>query len=210
MLRDRYWLNFNYINQPLSDLFAFNRNPNLPVRSNWVVDFNAFLETGVPVPVFNRARKIDTALANGLTALPGFAGLMAELAKRNLLRGFALGLPSGQGLAGELGVTPLTTAELTAGLPADELAALNAGSGALRDRTPLWYYVLREAVVQRNGDALGELGGRIVAETFVRMLKRDPDSYLNASGGFAPMLPSAIVGQFTFADLIQFSGANLP
>ena len=73
--------------------------------------------TGVPVPVFNKARKIDTGLANGLTALPGFTGMMADLATRNLLRSLALGLPSGQGMAKLFGLTPLTAAELTARTP---------------------------------------------------------------------------------------------
>ena len=77
-------------------------------------------------------------------------------------------------------------------------------------RTPLWYYVLREAAVLHNGDQLGPVGGRIVAETFVRMLKRDPDSFLNQPGGFTPMLPAATPGQFTFADLVTFTGMHLP
>jgi hypothetical protein len=209
MIRDTYWVNFNFPFASLGQVFAFNRNPNLPVLSNWVVDFNAFLPTGVAVPIFNKARKIDTGLANGLTALPGFSGMMADLATRNLLRGLALGLPSGQGMAKQFGVTPLTVAELTQGLPPDELNALTAGAQRLLKRTPLWYYVLREAAVLHNGDQLGPVGGRIVADTFVRMLKRDPDSFLNQPG-FAPFLPSTVAGSFTFADLIAFAGANMP
>ena len=46
----------------------------------------------------------------------------------------------------------------------------------LLKKTPLWYYVLREAAVLDGGDRLGPVGGRIVAETFVRMLKRDGNS----------------------------------
>jgi hypothetical protein len=71
-------------------------------------------------------------------------------------------------------------------------------------KTPLWYYVLREAAVLNNGNQLGPVGGRIVAETFVRMLKRDNESYLNEPGVFAPFLPSAIFADFTFADLIAW------
>jgi hypothetical protein len=97
MIRNRYWINFNFPAATMAQVFAFNRNPNLPVLSNWVVDFNAFFETGVPVPVNNKARRIDSVLANELENLPGATGLMAVLAKRNLRRGLALGLPSGQG-----------------------------------------------------------------------------------------------------------------
>jgi len=98
MIRDNYWVNFNFPFATLGQVFQFNRTPNLPVLSNWVVDFNAFFETGVKVPVNNKAHAIDSVLANALEMLPGFVGLMAVLAKRNLRRGLALGLPSGQGM----------------------------------------------------------------------------------------------------------------
>jgi hypothetical protein len=210
MIRDTYWLNFNFPFASLGQVFQFNRNPNLPILSNWIVDLNAFFQTGVPVPIFNKARKIDTGIANGLASLPGLSGMMAELAMRNLLRGLALGLPSGQGMAKQFGVAPLTAVQLTQGLPPDELNALTDGGNVLLKRTPLWYYVLRESAVLHNGDQLGPVGGRIIAETFVRILQRDPDSFVNVSGGFTPFLPSAVAGTFTFADLVAFSGMNLP
>ena len=46
MIRDTYWVNFNFPTATLGQVFEFNRNPRLPVFSNWVVDFNAFFETG--------------------------------------------------------------------------------------------------------------------------------------------------------------------
>jgi hypothetical protein len=210
MIRDQYFVNFNFPEASLGEVFRFNRNPHLPVRSNWVVDFNALFPTGIPVPTFNRARKIDTGLANGLTALPELTGLMARLAERNLLRGLALGLPSGQAMAGSMGIAPLTSAQILTGLPQPQVDALQAGGKALLRRTPLWFYVLREAAVLANGEQLGPVGGRIVAETFLRMLRRDPDSYLNQPGGFTPFLPSATSGTFTFTDLIVFTGMHLP
>jgi len=210
MIRDRYWVNFNFPNATLGQVFQFNRNPLLPVFSNWVVDFNAFFDTGVPVPIHNKARKIDSIMANGLEILPGFAGMMAILATRNLRRALALGLPSGQGMANSFGIVPMTTAQLTAGLPAAEIAVLNSGGGVLKTKTPLWYYVLREAAVLGGGNQLGPVGARIVAETFVRILKRDASSFMNASGGFAPMLPSATPGDFTVADLVTFAGVTQP
>jgi hypothetical protein len=210
MIRDRYWVNFNFINATLGQIFEFNRNPRLPVFSNWVVDFNAFFDTGVPVPVHNKARKIDSVLANGLEALPGFAGLMAILATRNLRRSLAFGLPSGQGMANAFGIAPMTAAQLISGLPAAEVAVLNASGGLLKAKTPLWYYILREAAVLAGGNQLGPVGGRIVAETFVRILKRDASSYLNVAGGFTPMLPSATPGDFTVADLVAFAGITHP
>ena len=104
MIRDNYWVNFNFI-----ECHAWRRSSSssairLPVLSNWVVDFNAFFDTGLWCPVNNKARKIDSVLANGLESLPGFSGMMAVLAQRNLRRGLALGLPSGQGVARFFGV----------------------------------------------------------------------------------------------------------
>jgi len=210
MIRDRYWLNHTFINQPMSDVFAFVRNPNLPVRSNWVVDFNAFFQTGVSVPVFNNARKIDSVLANGLESIPGGSGIMALLASRNLRRGLAMGLPSGQATATALGVAPMTAAQLTTGLPANEVAILNSNGGLLKTKTPLWYYVLREAAVLKSGNQLGPLGAKIVADTFVRMLKRDGESFLNTIAPFTPFLPSDTLGDFTVTDIIKLSGVNVP
>jgi hypothetical protein len=209
MIRDNYWVNFNFPVATLAQVFEFNRKPRLPVFSNWVVDFNAFFDTGVPVPVNNKARGIDSVLATQLEQLPGFTGLMAVLAKRNLRRGLALGLPSGQGMAQFFGITPMSAADLSLGLPANEIALLQSNGGILLTKTPLWYYVLREAAVIGGGNQLGPVGARIVAETFVRILKRDAGSYLNASA-FTPILPSATPGDFTFADLLTFAGVTQP
>ena len=46
-------------------------------------------------------------------------------------------------------------------------------------RTPLWYYLLREAQLQQNGQRLGELGSRIVCETIINLIKQDSNTYLN-------------------------------
>lgn len=210
MIRERYWVNAGLINEPLSNIFAFARNPLLPVFSNWMVDFNAFFDTGFFAAVHNKASRIDSILAPGLDLLPGFAGMMAMLASRNLLRGLALGLPSGQGVANHFGIAPLTAAQLKQGLPAGEVALLDSAGGILLNKTPLWYYVLREAAVLNGGNQLGPVGGRIVAETFVRMLKRDPDSFLHTPAAFTPSLPSAVPGDFTVADLVNFARVTVP
>lgn len=210
LIRDTYFVNFNFPTATLGQVFEFNRNPRLPVFSNWVVDFNAFFDTGVPAPVGNKARKIDSFMAAGLETLPGFSGLLAVLATRNLRRGLAFGLPSGQGMANFFGITPMSASELTTGLPPNEVNLLNTSGGLLLQKTPLWYYLLREAAVLGNGNQMGPVGGRIIAETFVRILKRDVSSYVNVTGGFVPILPSATPGDFTVADLVNFSGVNRP
>jgi len=104
----------------------------------------------------------------------------------------------------------LTAAQLKDGLPATAAALLDLDSGLLLKKTPLWYYVLREAAVLGGGNQLGPVGARIVCETFARIIKRDPGSFWNVSGGFTPILPSATPGDFTFADLMIFAGVTQP
>ena len=208
MIRNGYILNSSLppAVSTLKGVFDFIRPPLLPLFSNWAVDFNMLFNTSHPVGTsFNNARKIDSVLAAGLEAIPGGSGIMAVLAARNLRRGLAMGLPSGQAAATALGITPLTAAQIKTGLPTNEITLLDSNGSVLLAKTPLWYYALREAMVVNNGDALGPLGARIVAETFVRMLKRDSDSFMNVPG-FTPSLPSSVPGQFTIADLLEFAG----
>src|SRR5439155_10330678 len=119
MIRNSYTLNMSLppAISTLANVFAFVRVPRLPVLSNWAIDFNMFFVTAHPAPAFNNARPIDTALANGLANIPGGSGIMAVLAARNLRRGLAFGLPSGQAVASVFGVPALTPAQLQAGLP---------------------------------------------------------------------------------------------
>ena len=68
-----------------------------------------------------------------------------------------------------MGITPLSSSQLS------ELRQF----GQNLDRsTPLWYYILKEAEVA-GGARLAGVGARIVAEVFLGLLMKDPDSYLN-------------------------------
>jgi hypothetical protein len=207
MIRNEYVLNSSLppSASTLKGVFDFIRVPLLPLFSNWAVDFNMFFNTAHAPGAFNNARKIDSVMANGLEAIPGGSGIMAVLAARNLRRGLAFGLPSGQAAANALSVAVMTPAQITTGLPAAEAALLNSQGGVLLTKTPLWYYVLREAMVLEGGDRLGPVGGRIVARTFVRLLKRDANSFMNVAS-FTPSLPSSAPGTFTIADMLDFSG----
>jgi hypothetical protein len=103
---------------------------------------------------------------------------------RNLLRGYSLAIPTGQAVATALGVPPLTQAELQQGNSAGLNTALVAGG--FLDATPLWFYVLKEAEVRANGNSLGPVGSRIVAETLIGQIRADDGSYLNQPGGWSP------------------------
>ena len=54
--------------------------------------------------------------------------------------------------------------------------------------TPLWYYTLAEAKAINDGLNLGPVGGRIVTETLIGLLRADPTSYLSVYPRFEPFL----------------------
>jgi hypothetical protein len=142
-----------------------------------------------------RARQIDGRLVSPLINLPreitGDADAAARsLAARDLERGHALGLPSGEAVAAALGVEPLTPKET--GLAA----------GGWVGETPLWLYFLREAAVRSNGDRLGPAGARIVTEVLLGILNADPGSYRAVDPAWTPTLPAASPGHFTVSDLL--------
>jgi Animal haem peroxidase len=147
------------------------------------------------------SRKINAKLAKPLFALPASVVTSARpelhsLAVRNLLRGKALGLPSGQAVATAVGATPLTNAQL--GL---------SGAG-WDDQAPLWFYVLKEAGrAPQSGKRLGPVGALIVAEVLLGLLKEDSTSFVNAETPWKPIRPIApAAGRFGIVDLLRFAG----
>ncbi|MCH8178758.1 MAG: peroxidase [Proteobacteria bacterium] len=156
---------------------------------------------------------IDRHLSTPLMVLPGAKapapGLpddgLQSLASRNLVRHVNFGLPSGQAIASRMGVTALSPAELP------ELASYVVDGGVRLDQsTPLWYYVLKEAEVKEGGLRMGDVGGNIVGEVFVGLLKADPTSYLSVRPNWKPNLPAATPGTFKITDLLKFAGAVPP
>jgi hypothetical protein len=130
-------------------------------------------------------KKIDPILSSVLFSLPVLAlppdtqTVPLVLPQRTLLRQLTWSLPSGQAIAGAMGVPRLSAADLA------DIAAIYSPFGT---STPLWYYILAEAKVAAGGLHLGPVGGRIVAETLIGLLRADPSSYLNAYPGFRPFL----------------------
>jgi len=77
-------------------------------------------------------------------------------------------------------------------------------AGGFDQATPLWYYVLKEAEVTGEGQHLGPLGSRIVAEVFFGLTLGGRNSFLRQQPGWKPTLPAAQPGTFTMADLLGF------
>lgn len=181
---------------------------------NWIIEWDRFIDKGSSIPD-HFARKIDTILAPPLsdlvnegngTAMP-IQQILKRLARRNLLRGYLLSIPTGQSVAREMGVAALSADELRQG-NSDALNQVLEANGFL-ERTPLWFYVLKEAEVRANGNSLGELGSRLVCETIIGQLLNDSDTFLNAAGGWNPgngvRLPNGDL-IVTIADFIRFAG----
>jgi hypothetical protein len=106
------------------------------------------------------------------------------LPQRNLLRQLTWGLPSGQSIARAMGLIPLS---------AGDLSDIGAVYAPFATSTPLWYYILAEAKIAAEGLTLGPVGGRIVAETLIGLLRADPTSYLSVYPRFMPFLGTDLV-----------------
>jgi hypothetical protein len=149
----------------------------------------------------NLASRIAPALAGGLQELngrfvSGSEEVSVNLAEKTLLRGQDVRLACAQSLwalmppkCGQF----LSPDEIT-GPPGSRFhAALTQRDDdgpSLAERTPLWFYVLREAEVLHGGRKLGPLGGRIVMETL--------HAAIAAAGSDPASLPHA-----TLADLFD-------
>lgn len=157
-----------------------------PLPSGWTVDWRFFfaIQGSTPQP----SRLIDTKLVPALFDLPDGGG---SLALRNLKRGQALGLPSGQDVAKYLKIPPLTTEQLQ-GAP---------------EPTPLWFYILKESETITGGRHLGPVGATIVGEVLLGLLRLDPQSWYSINPAWKPTIPDADGdGVISVSDLLTFVG----
>ena len=213
-------VNFNFSDQPgtfpadLGLLFTFSALSGdlgdfdtLP--HNWIIEWENIVDGAKGRG--GKARRFDTALSSiggaGLFALSSETGEpltppdAGRLAVRNLLRGYRLRMPTGQAVARHLKLPVLTEAQLRATAISDEQ---RDKLEPFLTRTPLWYYILAEAK-HHGGNRLGPVGGTIVAEVLVGLVRRSQNSILSLPQ-WKPSLPSATPGKFELADLLRFAG----
>ena len=217
-IRPSYRLNFGPTVAAAAPFFAFifddTQDPNNPdpidLRGGKraprrFVDWQTFFDFGDGN--FRPNKKIDSKLSSVVMLLPGSRGPapglpsdgVQSLASRNLMRHVNFGIPSGQAIARRMGVPALTPTQLDMLKPYD-----------MERNTPLWYYILKEAELMENGLRLGPVGGRIVGEVFIGLLKADETSYLATRPRWTPVLPSATPGDFRITDLLTFAGVVPP
>jgi hypothetical protein len=180
----------------------------------WAIDWGRFIDIDLReydgTDAVNKKRlqfayRIDTALVNPLSALPlSVAGdPPPSLPQRNLLRGFRLGLPSGQAVARAMGVKPLDDEQILIGQAVDApdkpLDNILSVSPAFRKNCPLWTYILAEAMqhktkvkiptkgsIEVTTPRLGPVGGRIVAEVMLGLMYGDHHSLLRMNPDWHP------------------------
>ncbi|MEP9349909.1 peroxidase family protein [Xanthobacter sp. KR7-225] len=147
---------------------------------HWIIAWEGFLPLEALAP--QRARAIDSRIAGA----PAAAG---TLARRQLLEGYRLGLPTGQAVAAHLGLAPLSGARLLAALPQSQREA----AAPFAQATPLWFYILAEAGDPEGpaGVRLGPVGSHIVAATLCGLMGRG-----------LPDTPGRPFDHFTLSDLI--------
>ena len=205
MVRGDYTLN-RHMRAPVL-IFADSDTPDAlkhlggfrPLPVALTIDWSFFFKLSTRRP--QQSRLIDTNLAPGLLKLPaGVDPQRRPLPRLNLLRGVALGLPSGSDVACAMGVKPLSQDELKPGK-----RPLTGAARAVLRAPPLWYYVLCEAASRSGGTHLGPVGATIVAEVLVGLLDADPSSYLREHPAWTPTLPGARDATFTMADLVRFT-----
>jgi hypothetical protein len=140
-------------------------------------------------------KRIDTKLSSVLFALMGQAtGEDTSLASRNLLRNLTMKVPSGQRVARAMQLPELDAADLA------DLQDLD-----LDRRTPLWFYVLREADATADGKHLGPVGGRIVGEVIHGLIEGDSTSYLSQDPDWTPSY-GRVNDEFDMVDLLTTAG----
>ena len=174
------------VNPVVTDMRGGTRGPNR------FIDWQTFFDFGDGKARNNK--RIDTRISTVMFDLPGLpAGGPQALAQLNLLRHLTFKIPSGQRVAAAMSLSPL---------PESDLADLKPFN--LHNRTPLWFYCLREADVTADGKRLGPVGGRIVGEVMIGLLQGDSSSYLCQDPDWTPSF--GVGGKFTMVDLLKMAG----
>jgi hypothetical protein len=198
----------------------------------WGIDWGRFIDIDVRDydPPGDKSRRlqfayrIDTSAVNPLSNLPpSVAQDPSSLPVRNLLRGWRLGLPSGQSVAQAMGVRPLDDDEILIGKFVDPLPVppdpeapkpITSISRVFARNCPLWTYILAEArkhqeevTLPVTGNVtvrmprLGPVGGRIVAEVFLGLMFGDSRSLLNQNPSWHPSQGSG----YALKDFVKYA-----
>ena len=168
-----------------------------PVTPERAVDWTLQIDVAGR-PAAQRAKRIDARLPASLIALPTqISGSepgtdYASLATRDLQRGQAVGLASGEAIA-----APRSACRRS---PPTQVGLAEHG---WTGETPLWLYVLKEAeVAPRRRAARARSAAAIVGEVLVGIIDADPESFRSVEPEWKPTLPGRRAGSFGLADIL--------
>jgi hypothetical protein len=198
MVRSRYNINSLHAGTHLNMLTVFtgsrsgSGSPSMmgleSLPSDWIIDWNLFYNIDDSKNrfsnTFNFAFKINTQISRAL----GNIGMFSDFRKNSipaldLYRGRLFELPPGQLVAKTLTgqADRLPSAEIKKLLPQGVRDIFDVD-------TPLWFYILAEAEIEANSnggsgaeteiDPMGEVGSRLVGETFIALLRESEASIL--------------------------------
>lgn len=212
MVRERYSFN-NFFNDTRSNnnlFFGFPEgrpNGGHQITNIWSLQGNGnsllrFFDPSILNPLLdadNFSGKIDTQLPSTLFNLEVAPGQNNILAHRNLLSGQRLGLPNGQQVVEELNLLGFNVNLLTDSEIIDGKAPIE-----IKNNTPLWYYILKEAEVRSDGKHLSDVGGIIVGETIIGLLEADMTSFINRSSEWLFKLGNSSNDMVSIIDIFNF------
>jgi hypothetical protein len=232
MIRNDYNINTKRTEEDLIELFkftgrgGFKSNPPKRVinrlQSIWVINWNWFFDLGNSDEQngkLNFAKKIDTKLSSALDNLfpapvvDPTGGRVNSLGTLDLYRGQSLRLPSGQSFAGEMSqqvnIQLLTQEEIESTFGEKLPSQLRE---QFKAETPLFYYLLAEAEIQnkkQNTETLGDVGSRIVAEVFIKLLYESPYSILkNELEKDEYFIGNFFEGKFGMPEMLKWMASN--
>lgn len=220
-----------------SDNFEADKSLNGfgPLPPGWEIDWRLFFSAGaLPTAVTGSGKdkgvlgvlpqtdtqrtqpgyRIDAQIVDPLAMLPPDVAKSGDqpdgipsLAYRNLLRGSAFSLPSGQNVARAIRVPVLSEKELwddtAGGSRGHDFSATASTPNPFAFRAPLWFYILKESELKgrsalpkdkAGGHHLGPVGGRIVAEVLVGIAFNDHTSFLYQDREWTPAAEKARSG----------------
>ena len=213
-LNDKVLLPIFPIDQKIDPHFREGLTGFRAMIPDWGIDWGRFIDIDIRTydgsAADNQKRlqfayRIDTSIVTALSGLPPSIAPDAppSLPQRNLIRGFRLGLPSGQQVAKAMNVPVLTDDQIVIGKAVDggdtEAKKIGSISNAFAGNCPLWTYILAEAALNQetvkipvkenvsiSTPRLGAVGGRIVAEVFLGLMFGDANSLLSLDPSWQP------------------------
>lgn len=213
MVRNMYYYNSNYRRVSPIRLFTlillsgggYPPNPGqgfdtLPAKA--VIEWKSFLDENE-----NAAKIIRPKLAEPLFTILDESNVRVNgefrLSVLDLKRSYMMRIPTGQAIAKRLKITPLTPTEIESVFP-DEQDRDFLRNTSLSQRTPLFFYVLTEAALNPQ-QKLGPVGGRLVAEVLIGLVRSHKYSFLNQN--WKPDL-GRHKEDFSFSDLFRLGHAG--